>query len=155
MDIEVPEWQSLSSSAIWRKHAGDIDGAIAEMVKAIGLTRTVPDLSEETELSLNYLSAELYITKNAIDQAEEAIRDAINLARSRHSSHLGDHLLVLAEVQSRKGEFRSALASAEEALDVFNKQDHSHGVSRAEEVRVCSKRGDFRIMEYATPTLSY
>ena len=33
--INMPEWQSVKGSAICRHQAGDIDGAICEMLKAI------------------------------------------------------------------------------------------------------------------------
>jgi tetratricopeptide (TPR) repeat protein len=131
--IEMSEWQSLKGSAISRKHAGDIDGAISELLKAIRLTREVPNLAQETENSLNYL-ADLYLLKNAITQAEETIRDTIELARSRQSFHLGCHLSILAEIQILKGEYREALASAEEARHQFQQKAHSHGVSTAEEL---------------------
>src|SRR3712207_3629542 len=70
-EIDVPEWQALAGSAMWRKHAGDIDGAIEEMRKAISLTRTVSNLTKRTASYLNYL-ADLYLLKNGTDQAEEA-----------------------------------------------------------------------------------
>jgi tetratricopeptide (TPR) repeat protein len=132
--IDMPDWQFLKGSAILRKHAGDIDGAIVEILKAISLTRSLPSLSEETELSLNYLAAELYLTKNELDQAEEAIRDAIELARSRRSPHLGDHLWVLADIRTQKGDYQQAIVFAEEARQSYEQWDHSYGVAQAEEL---------------------
>src|SRR5205085_9449480 len=80
--IDMPEWQSVKSSAIWRRHAGDIDGAIGEMLQAIALTRPIPELARETALSLNYL-ADMYLMVGADEQAEEALRESIELSRPR------------------------------------------------------------------------
>ncbi len=134
MIADMPRWQSLKGSAILRKHAGDIDGAIADMLLSISLTRPVPDLSEQTELSLNYLCVELYMAKDALDLAEGAIRDAIAIARRRQSSYLGDHLLVLAGLQYRVGRHQLAQSSAEEARIVYQHENNSHGISRAQEI---------------------
>jgi hypothetical protein len=130
---DVPEWQALASSAMWRKHTGDIDGAIGEMVKAIGLTRTAPNLDERTASYLNYL-ADLYLLKDATGQAEGAIREAVELSRPRYPGLLADNLWILAGIQSRKGGHREALASAEEARHLYQQQSHSHGVAQAEEL---------------------
>jgi tetratricopeptide (TPR) repeat protein len=129
---DVSAWQFLESSAIFRKHTGDIDGAIDAMVKAISLTRTVPNLAERTAINLNYL-ADLYLLKDANDEAEEALRESIALARPRDPGLLADDLWILAGIQSQKGEHREALASAEEARQLYQQQGHSYGVAQAEE----------------------
>ena len=36
---DVKDWQYLQRSAVYRKHIGDIDGAIESLVKAISLAR--------------------------------------------------------------------------------------------------------------------
>lgn len=131
--IEMPEWQRLTGSAIVRKHRGDIDGAIVELLEAINLTRTVLKLFDQTEISLQTL-ADLYLTKNLIGLAEETIRDAIKIARPRRSFYLGDHLLILAEILKLKGEFRDALASAQEASRMHQRNNHAHGVMVANEL---------------------
>lgn len=131
---DVQDWKVLDSAAIYRKHTGDIDGAIEALVKAISLTRPLPHLAERTATMLNYLAAELYLTKNAIAQAEEAIREAVELSRSGRPGLLADNLWVLAGIQSRKGEHREALASAEEARHLYQQQGQSYGVAQAEEL---------------------
>jgi tetratricopeptide (TPR) repeat protein len=127
------DWQYLQSAAIYRKHTGDLDGAIEAMEKAISQMRTIPILSKQTATNLNYL-ADLYLTMNATEQAEEAIREAVELSRPLFPSLLADNLLVLGEIQRQKGEHREALASAEEARHLYNQQGHSHGVAQAEEL---------------------
>src|SRR5262245_52860520 len=116
------------------KHAGDIDGAIADMLLSISVTRPMPDLSEQTELILNYLCVELYMAKDAIDLAEGAIQDAIAIARHRQPSYLGDHLLVLAELQCRIGQYQLAQSFAAEARIAYQHENNSHGISRAQEI---------------------
>ena len=125
------DWQSLSSSAIARRHSGDIHGAIEDLTKAISLARTIPNLAKETSVDLNYL-ADMYLECNALGEAETAIREAVELSRPQYPGLLGDNLWVLAEVQRRKGEHRQALASAEEARRAYQQQSHSHGVAQAE-----------------------
>jgi tetratricopeptide (TPR) repeat protein len=125
------DWQSLSSSAIARRHNGDIRGAIEDMAKAISLARTIPNLAKETSVDLNYL-ADMYLECNALGEAETAIREAVELSRPHYAGLLGDNLWILAEVQRRKGEYREALASAEEARRAYGQQNHSHGVAQAE-----------------------
>ncbi|HZY85525.1 MAG TPA: hypothetical protein VFE78_11895 [Gemmataceae bacterium] len=127
------DWQSLSGSAIARRHSGDIVGAIEDMTKAISLARTMPNLAKETSVDLNYL-ADMYLECNAVGEAETAIREAVELSRPQHSCLLGDNLWALAEIQRLKGERREALASAEEARRVYQHQGHSHGVAQAEEL---------------------
>jgi tetratricopeptide (TPR) repeat protein len=114
--------------------AGDIDGAIADLLKAIESTKGDPLLSEETELSYNYLAAELYLNNNSVVDAERAIREAIGLARTRESWHLPDHLLILGPIQIQKKEYDNALGVAEEARRIYGEQNHSHGVSQAREL---------------------
>src|SRR5262245_7461266 len=104
----VSDWKMLSDAAIFRKHTGDIDGAIQAMVKAIGLTRETPNLLEETVINLNYLAADLYLPKNAIEQAEVAIREAVELSRFLSPGLFADNLLVLATVLNEQGEHGEA-----------------------------------------------
>lgn len=128
----VADWQSLKSSAISRRHSGDLHGAIEEMTKAISLARTIPEFEKQTSVNLNYL-ADMYLDCNAVAEAETAIREAVELSR-QHPGLLGDNLWMLAEVQRLKGERRGALASAEEARRLYQQQGHSHGVAQAEEL---------------------
>jgi ATP/maltotriose-dependent transcriptional regulator MalT len=128
----VAEWQSLKSSAISRRHSGDLHGAIEEMTKAISLARTIPEFEKQTSVNLNYLT-DMYLDCNALAEAETAIREAVELSR-QHPGLLGDNLWMLAEVQRLKGERREALASAEEARRLYQQQGHSHGVAQAEEL---------------------
>jgi tetratricopeptide (TPR) repeat protein len=130
---DVTDWKYLQQAAIYRKHTGDLDGAIEAMVKAISSTRAVPPLSKETATNLNYL-ADLYLTKDAVEPAEEAIREAVELSRHGLPGLLADNLWILAGIQARKGEHREALASAEEARHLYEQQGHSHGVGQAEEL---------------------
>ena len=128
----VAEWQSLKSSAISRRHSGDLHGAIEEMTKAISLARTIPEFEKQTSVNLNYLT-DMYLDCNALAEAETAIREAVELSR-QHPGLLGDNLWMLAEVQRLKGERREALASAEEARQLYQQQGHSYGVGQAEEL---------------------
>jgi tetratricopeptide (TPR) repeat protein len=126
------DWQSLSHSAISRRHSGDIHGAIEEMTKAISLARTIPNLTKETSVDLNYL-ADMYLECNALGEAETAIREAVELSRPSFPGITADNLLGLAEILRLKGQYREALASAEEARHLYQQQGHSYGVTRAEE----------------------
>lgn len=133
-DLEgVQDWKVLKDAAIFRKHTGDVYGAIEAMTKAICLTRTLPILSKETANNLNYL-ADLYLTNNAIDQAEKAIRESIALSRSAYPALVPDNLWILAGIQSRRAEYREALCSAEEARQLYQQEGHSYGVAQAEEL---------------------
>lgn len=125
------DWQSLSSSAVARRHCGDIHGAIEEMTRAISLARTMPNLAKEAAVDLNYL-ADMYLECNAIGEAETAIREAVELSRPRFPGLLAANLWILAEVQRLKGERREALASAEEARHLYQQQGHCHGVAQVE-----------------------
>lgn len=126
-------WQYLENAAIYRKHMGDFDGAVEAMVKAISLTRIKPNLAEKTATMLNYL-ADMYLECNAIAEAETAIREAVELSRPRFPCLLGDNLWILAEIQRVKGEYREALASAEESRRSYQLGSHSYGVAQAEEL---------------------
>src|SRR5438309_1748051 len=87
----VADWQSLSSSAIARRHGGDIHGAIEEMIKAITVAKTIPNLAKQASVDLNYL-ADMYLECNALEEAETAIREALELAPPGLPNLLGDNL---------------------------------------------------------------
>jgi tetratricopeptide (TPR) repeat protein len=129
----MPKWQSTKGSAIWRRHIGDIQGAIGDMLKAIAMTRPVRKLSEETAVSLNYL-ADLYLVAGADELAEEALRESVKLARPRYPYLLAANLLILGGMQLRQGKSREALASAEESLRLSQREKHDYGVRQAEEL---------------------
>ena len=129
----VADWQSLKSSAIARRHSGDIHGAIEEMTKAINLAKSIPNLAKQVAVNLNYL-ADMYLECNALAEAETAIREAVELSRTRFPGLLDDNLLGLAEIQSRKGEHCEALASAEEARRAYQQENHAYGVAQADEL---------------------
>jgi tetratricopeptide (TPR) repeat protein len=131
---DITDWQYLQNASIYRKHTGDLDGAIEAMVKAISLTMAVPDLAEKTATMLNYLAGDLYLAKGATEQAEQAVREAVELSRPRYPGLLAANLWILAGIQSRQGRYREALASAEEARHLYQQQSHSHGVAQAEEL---------------------
>lgn len=126
-----PDWQSLRSSAIARRHSGDVCGAISDLSKAISLIRTVPSLAEHSSTDLNYL-ADMYLECGALPEAEAAIREAIALARPRFPGLLATNLRGLALVQMRKGEYREALASAEESRKLDQQQGDSYCVAQAD-----------------------
>lgn len=133
-DIEgIRDWQVLSSAAIYRRHTGNLDGAIEAMVKSIDLSRAIANLAKETATSLNYL-ADLYLLKDAPEQAEDALRQSIELSRPRYPGLLAANLWILAGIQTRKGEHREALASAEESRRLSQQQGHSYGVAQAEDL---------------------
>jgi tetratricopeptide (TPR) repeat protein len=125
------KWQCTKSSAFWRRHNGDIEGAIAEMLQAVAMTRPVRRLAKETAVSLNYL-ADLYLVAGADDRAEEALRESIALARPRYPCLLAANLWILGGMQLRQGKAREALASAEESLRVSRRAKHDYAVRRAE-----------------------
>lgn len=130
----VSDWKVLKAAVTYRKLTGDIDGAIEAMVTAIGIMRASPNLIEEMAESLHYLAAELYRSKNAMEQAEVTMREAIELSRSLRSSHLADNLQVLASMLTQQGVYGEARASAEEARQLYQQQGHSYGVAQAEEL---------------------
>jgi len=131
--VDHSDWQSLRSSAIARRHSGDIQGAVDDLTKAIGLSRAKPQLAERTATMLNYL-ADVYLECNALGEAEAAIRESIELSRPGFPGLLAANLCGLAEILSRKGEHREALGSAEEARQLYQQQGHSYGVGQAEEL---------------------
>ncbi len=126
-----PEWQRLKSEAVWLRHQGEIDGAIVEMLNAIQLTRATPALAERSASYLNYL-ADLYLAKEATDQAEAALTESIALCRAGQFAMLPDDLLMLSEVQCRKGDYQAAATSAEEARRLYHQQGHDYGVGQAD-----------------------
>jgi tetratricopeptide (TPR) repeat protein len=129
---DINDWQYLRNAAIYRKHCGDLDGAIEAMLKAIDIARALPDLAEQTATMLNYLAADLYLPKSAIEAAEQAIRQAVELSQPCFPGLLANNLWILANIHSQKGEYSAALASAEEARRLHKQQLHSHGVALAE-----------------------
>lgn len=142
----VTDWQHLENAAIYRKHTGDLDGAIEAMVKAISLTRTKPNLAEKTATMLNYI-ADLYLRRNDITEAEAAIREAVELSDPHFPCLLGDNLWILAEIQRLKGEYRAALTSAAESRRAYQQRNHSHGVAQAEELIAQIKRNSGSLTE--------
>jgi len=131
--IDMLQWQCTMSSAIWRRQNGDIEGAIADTLKAVAMTRPVRKLAQETATSLNYL-ADLYLLAGADDRAEEALRESIALAPPRAHTLVSANLWILGGMQRRQGKLREALASAEESLQVARRAKHEHGSKRAEEL---------------------
>jgi tetratricopeptide (TPR) repeat protein len=131
--INMLEWQSLKGSAILRRHAGDLEGAIAEFLKAIAMTRPLPNLAQETAISLNYL-ADMYIELGADAQAEQVLRESIELARPRFPLLLAADLWILAEMQNRQGMRDEAVKSAEESRRLCEEHDHPYGVRQAEDL---------------------
>jgi tetratricopeptide (TPR) repeat protein len=131
---DVNDWQELQNAAIYRKHIGDLDGAIEAMVKAINLARTMPNLTEKTATMLNYLAGELYSAKGATEEAEEAIQEGIRLSRNGFPSLLADNLWILASIQFRKGRYGEAMPAAEEARQLYQQLGRTHGVEQAEQL---------------------
>jgi hypothetical protein len=103
------------------------------MIQAVGVARMIPSLVKEASVDLNYL-ADMYLECNALDEAETAIREAVELSRPRFPGILADNLWVLAEIQRLKGERREALGSAEEARRLYQQQGHAHGVAEADQL---------------------
>ena len=131
--IDVPAWQSLKSSAILCRHAGDLDGAIRHLLKAIELTRPNPKLAEETALSLNYL-ADIYLLVGTDEAAEEALRESIELSCPRFPLLHAANLWILGGIQCRQRRHHEALASAEESRRLCQQNGHPYGVGQAEEL---------------------
>jgi tetratricopeptide (TPR) repeat protein len=129
----VQDWKVLESAAIYRKHTGDIDGAVEAMLKAIKVMRKDPLLVKETASNLNYL-ADLFLLKHAIESAEEAVRESIVLSESRFPGLLADNLWILAGIQGLKKKYREAVELARMAGHLYHQQNHSHGVAQAEEL---------------------
>ncbi len=130
----ISDWSTLKNAAIMRKHTGDLDGAIEAMEKAVGLLRKIPDCIEEASKGLNYLAAELYLAKNAIEQALAAIQEAVDISQSLNPSIHADNLVVLAAIQLKGGSFAKALASAREARQLYVFVGHTYGVTQADEL---------------------
>jgi tetratricopeptide (TPR) repeat protein len=120
MSNNPQEWQALTTSAIRRKQAGDVTGAITDMENSLSLMRGVPDLVKQIATNLNYL-ADLLLREGLIDRAEATIREASELSRGLDPVFHADNLLILAEILSRKQIHREAIAAAEEALSLYRK----------------------------------
>jgi hypothetical protein len=103
------------------------------MSKAISIARTIPGLAEQAAINLNYLAV-MYLECNALEEAETAICESIELSKPHFPGLLADNLKCLAEIQRRNGKHRDALASAKAARDLDKQQDDDYGVARAEEL---------------------
>src|SRR5438876_10103073 len=103
------------------------------MLKAIALTRPIPKLARETALSLNSL-ADMYLMVGADEQAEEALRESIELSRPRFPLLFAANLWILGGIQSRQGKCDEAIASAEESRRLCQEHGHPYGVRQAEEL---------------------
>ena len=129
----VPKWQVLFGSAIGRKHSGDIDGAIEDMIMCVTLTKPDVALAEYTATNLNYL-ADLYLTKNETDCAESILRESIELSRFRFPHLYADNLCILGGIQRGMGKHQEALASAQESLRICEAAAYAYGVTRAKQL---------------------
>ena len=142
MDVNN-DWQFLSASAIDRRHHGDYSGAISDLIKAISIANTLPLFADNTATMLNYLAG-IYFECGAILEAESAIIDAIRISKLSSPGLLADSLMVLAEVQRRKGENLTAVVTAEEAQLIYQQQRHSHGERQAVRlIEAIKKHSDF------------
>ena len=133
MEVDENSWQSLRSSAILRRHSGDIDGAIIDQQKAIALLKANPLLVEQLATSLNYL-ADLFIVAGDDERAEEALRDSNDLSRTRFLHLVTANLWILASIKHRHGRKGEAIASANESRRICQQIGHTNGVRQAEEL---------------------
>jgi tetratricopeptide (TPR) repeat protein len=133
LTMKVPEWQSVQCSAMFHCDAGDIDRAISEMQKAIALMRPNRALAKELATSLNYL-ADLYLLAGTVDQAEEALRDSIELSRARFPHLHAANLWILGGIKLRQGKHEEAIAAAQESRSICKQVGHNHGIREAEEL---------------------
>jgi tetratricopeptide (TPR) repeat protein len=131
--MNMPEWQSVQSLAMYHCHAGDIDRAIAEMHKAIALMRPNRALAQELATGLNYL-ADLYLLSGAEEQAEVPVRESIELSRARFPHLHAANLWILGGIKLRQGKYEEAIASAQESRSICEQAGHNHGIHEAEEL---------------------
>ena len=133
--IDMFEWQRTKCSAFWRRQNGDVEGAIADMRKAVEMIRPVRKLAKETADALNYL-ADLYLLAGNDDRAEEALRESIAFARPRNANILSANFWILGNMQLRQGRVHEALTSAEESLREGRRllKSNDYAVRRAEEL---------------------
>jgi tetratricopeptide (TPR) repeat protein len=133
--MDMFQWQCTKCSAFWRRQIGDIEGAIADMRKAVEMTRSMLKLAKETADALNYL-ADLYLLAANDGRAEEALRESIALSRPRYPHLLSANFWILGSMQLRQGRVREAMASAEESLQEARRllKYNDYAVRRAEEL---------------------
>lgn len=121
-------WHALKCEAVRWRRLKEPARAIECLVWAIAMTRQAADLSRETGSLLNYL-ADLYLQEGQLAQAEEAIRQALqinlNLPGSTHG--LGaDDFMILANILSRQARDQEAYEAAKQALALFQQRFGTH-----------------------------
>jgi tetratricopeptide (TPR) repeat protein len=133
IDTRANSWQSLSASAILRRHSGDTSGAIADMLKAIALLKPNPVLVKELAMNLNYL-ADLYIVAGDDERAEAALHDSNEISHPRFLHLVTANLWILAGIKHRQGKQEEAIALAQESRTICEQIGHTYGVREADEL---------------------
>jgi Flp pilus assembly protein TadD len=81
--------------------------------------------------------ADLCLMAGELEEAESAIRTALQRSSQEKSVVCGDNWLMLSAIQQSKQQLEAARRSASEALRIYQEQGHQHGVAQAE-VRIAS-----------------
>ncbi|MDY3556796.1 tetratricopeptide repeat protein [Gemmata sp. JC717] len=129
----IPEWQVLNSLAVGEMANGNAIGAAEYMRQAIRIAGNTRSLQETKATMQNYL-ASIYISAGLIEEAEDILREAIPFARAQRFLVLGDDLLMLAEIEQRRGNRAGAFTCATEALKIFQARGHSYGCEQAKQL---------------------
>src|SRR5579862_8949210 len=120
-----PLWNQLRGEAIrWRRLAKKPTEAIPCLLRALEITRPLPDLCLETGTMLNYL-ADVYLELGQYAEAEGAIREAIQQRMKLPSAeqHLvADDYMILAKVLSKQGRHREAFDAGSRGLALHKKR---------------------------------
>jgi tetratricopeptide (TPR) repeat protein len=113
-------WRSLENMAIWQRHRGHHDAAIANLEKAIALIRDDRALSLEAASLLNYL-ADLFLKLGRLKEAETTIRDAL-LRTANESMYHADNLMILGKVLLDQGRDKEAAEMQREGLRLIRRE---------------------------------
>jgi tetratricopeptide (TPR) repeat protein len=117
-------WHALMCDAVRWRHLKKPAQAMECLMQAIEITQQSPDLARETWTLLNYL-ADLYLQEGQLDQAEAAIRRAVQTNLGLPGPERGraaDDLMVLAKVLSGQVRHREAYEAGRQALASFGQQ---------------------------------
>jgi tetratricopeptide (TPR) repeat protein len=126
------DWQGIDSNAVWNRQKGNLVEASRLMTEAISAAIQAGVSQERLSTMCNYL-ADIHMENDDYDAAEIAIRKAIAESESLQNIGLGDNLLLYADILSQKGNYDAASDAVKRAVDVFERNEHSHGVTRAKE----------------------
>lgn len=116
-----PRWVELGSQASYYHRHGLSERGIGPMKEAIELLRQEPALKDQLASTLNYL-ANMLLAIGRLDEAEAAIREAMQFDSGRGDQIRATNLMVLAKVLHQQGRREEAIRTGKESLRMFRKE---------------------------------